>query len=149
MRRFFLISFPIHRESLFAQDSMWTCRTLQFVIPEWSLVYLWLYQTLDRLCMSIGHMFPHCNLQQMDPLVNTIVSDFAYITPRENLQVNTACMWTDSDKQWPQPFSWRLIRSSIHPALAVSGHLGLQTSCHLPTLHWLLVVIWVYKHSAI
>ena len=54
--------------------------------------------------------------------VNTIMSDLAYIASRFGLQVNTVYMWTNSNKQWPQPFSQIFNRQSVHTALNVSGH---------------------------
>ena len=48
----------------------------------------------------------------MEPLVNTFVSDFAYIESCERLQVNSACMWTNDNDIF------------VHIALTFSYHLA-------------------------
>ena len=58
--------------------------------------------------------------------INTIASDFAYIASLDGLQVNAKCMWTKINKQRPQPFSQKFNWPSVHTALTVSGHLGVQ-----------------------
>ena len=65
----------------------------------------------------------------MGPPVNTIASDFAYIASLDavdSLQVNAKYMWTKINKQWQQPFSQRFNQLSVHTALTVSSHLGVQ-----------------------
>ena len=59
--------------------------------------------------VSLSHKVPHkriClrNTEQMGPSVNTVVSDFVYRASGDDLQVNSECIGTKSNKQLPEPF---------------------------------------------